>query len=209
MPKPTFLSSKQFPLPRQFQCFFFTFTCSVFYCQMQKTMNTWEISGMLIVKWPFTIKIRTCKQASKPQTKIFGFPFCGLVFSPLICCFIATQYRVFDKILSRWQKLWSRWRRKQTCGKGVTCKCEFLEKFGCIECISSILEQKLECLNRTQTSLNFGFIIQWQHMITLFFYFKTSRTFLFLHFMFLISVSNVVKTWCLILQAVQVIRTHS
>ena len=30
--------------------------------------------------------------------------------------------------------------------------------------------------------------------------FKTSRTFLFLHFTFLIRASNVVKTWCLILQ---------
>ena len=33
---------------------------------------------------------------------------------------------------------------------------------------------------------------------------KTSRTFLFLHFTFLIRASNVVKTWCLILQVVQV-----
>ena len=171
-----FLSSKQFPLPRQFQCFFFTFTRNAFYCQTQKTVNTWEISGMLIVKWPFTIKTRTCKPVSKPQTKIIGFPFCGLLFWPLICCFIATQYRVFDKI----------------------CKREFLEKSECTECISSILEQKLECLNRTQTSFNFGFIIQWQHTITLFFYFKTSGTFLFkLHFTFLIHVLNVVKTWCL------------
>ena len=39
--------------------------------------------------------------------------------------------------------------------------------------------------------------------------FKTSRTFLFLHFTFLIRASNVVKTWCLILQVLQVIRTHS
>ena len=38
---------------------------------------------------------------------------------------------------------------------------------------------------------------------------KTSRKFLFLHFTFRICASNVVKTWCLILQAVQVIRTHS
>ena len=177
MPKPTwsFCLQNNSPFLDKFSAFFFTFTCSAFYCQMQKTMNTWEISGMLIVKWPFTIKIRTCKQVSKPQTKIVGFPFCGLVFSPLICCFIATQYRVFDKI----------------------CKHEFLEKFECTECISSILEQKLECLNRTQTSLNFGFIIQWQHMITLFFYFKTSRAFLFkLHFTFLIHALNVVKTWC-------------
>ena len=33
---------------------------------------------------------------------------------------------------------------KKTCGKGVTCK-------------HCSLEQKLECLNRTQTLLNFGF----------------------------------------------------
>ena len=39
--------------------------------------------------------------------------------------------------------------------------------------------------------------------------FKTSRTFLFLHFTFRIRASNVVKTWCLILQVVQVIQTHS
>ena len=39
--------------------------------------------------------------------------------------------------------------------------------------------------------------------------FKTSRTFLFLHFTFLIRASNVVKTCCLILQVVKVIRTHS
>ena len=30
---------------------------------------------------------------------------------------------------------------------------------GHLECIFSILEQKLECLNRTQTSLNFGFFL--------------------------------------------------
>ena len=85
-----------------------------------------------------------------------------------LACRPANNFRVFDKILSRWQKLWSRWRRKQTRGKAATCEREFLEKFECIECISSILEQKLECLNRTQTSLIFGFIIQWQHMHILF-----------------------------------------
>ena len=59
------------------------------------------------------------------------------------------QLRVFDKILNRWQKLWSGWRTKQTHGEVVTCKREFLEKFECIGCISSILElQKLEFLNR-------------------------------------------------------------
>ena len=39
--------------------------------------------------------------------------------------------------------------------------------------------------------------------------FKMSRTFLFLHFTFLIRASNVVKTWCLILQVVQVKKTNS
>ena len=177
MPKPTFLSSKQFPLPRQFQCFFSLLLAVLFTVKCRKPRTPEKFQECCqIVRWPFTIKIRTCKQVSKPQTKIIGFPFCGLVLSPLICCFIATQYRVFDKI----------------------CKREFLEKFECTECISSILEQKLECLNRTQTSLNFGFIIQWQHTITLFFYFKTSGTFLFkLHFTFLIHAVNVVKTWCL------------
>ena len=36
--------------------------------------------------------------------------------------------------------------------------------------------------------------------------FKTSRTFLFLDFTFLIRASNVLKTWCLILQVFQLIR---
>ena len=39
--------------------------------------------------------------------------------------------------------------------------------------------------------------------------FKMSRTFLFLHFTFLIRASNVVKTWCLTLQVVQVKKTNS
>ena len=85
-----------------------------------------------------------------------------------LACRPANNFRVFDKILSRWQKLWSRWRRKQTRGKGATCEHKFLDKFECIECLASILEQKLQCLNKKQTSLNFGFIIQWQHMHTLF-----------------------------------------
>ena len=153
-----FLSWKQFPLPRQYQCFFFSLSLAMpFTVKCRKPWSPEKYQECRqIVKWPFTIKIRTCKQVSKPQTKIIGFPFCGLLFSPLICCFIATQYRDFDKILSRWQKLWSKWRRKQTRGKVATCKREFLEKFECVECISSILEQKLECLTRTQTSLNFG-----------------------------------------------------
>ena len=35
-------------------------------CETQKTVNTWKISGMLIVWWP--IMLRKCEQTSKPQT---------------------------------------------------------------------------------------------------------------------------------------------
>ena len=38
------------------------------YCETQKTVNTWKISGMLIVRWPITITFRTREQTSKPQT---------------------------------------------------------------------------------------------------------------------------------------------
>ena len=37
------------------------------------------------------------------------------------------------------------------------CPLEKCSDLGLLECISSILKQKLECLNRTQTSLIFGF----------------------------------------------------
>ena len=40
---------------------------TLYYCQTQKTMITWEISGMLIVYWPITIKFRIRKQTSKPH----------------------------------------------------------------------------------------------------------------------------------------------
>ena len=36
--------------------------------KLRKPVNTWKISGMLIVWWPITIMFRTCKQTSKPQT---------------------------------------------------------------------------------------------------------------------------------------------
>lgn len=37
-----------------------------FYCQTQKTVNPWKISGKLIVYWPIAIKFRICKLTSKP-----------------------------------------------------------------------------------------------------------------------------------------------
>ena len=36
--------------------------------KLRKPVNTWNISGMLIVWWPITIMFRTCKQTSKSQT---------------------------------------------------------------------------------------------------------------------------------------------
>ena len=38
------------------------------YRQTLKTVNTWKISGILIVYWRITIKFRTRKQTAKPQT---------------------------------------------------------------------------------------------------------------------------------------------
>ena len=51
-----------------------------YYCQTQKTVNIWKISGMLIVYWPITIKFRICKQTSKPQNNYH----CCLRFSYLV-----------------------------------------------------------------------------------------------------------------------------
>ena len=45
-----------------------------------KTVNTWKISGMLIVYWPITIKFRLRMQSSKPQTNYH----CCLLFSYLV-----------------------------------------------------------------------------------------------------------------------------
>ena len=102
--------------------------------------------------------------------------FAGWVTEQLTCPFgfillsfaIRFLIRVFNKVLSRWQKLWIRKRWKKTCicflGTPGACPPENFQNLGLLEYISSILEQKLEFLNRTQTSLNFGFFIQQQHM---------------------------------------------
>ena len=39
-----------------------------FYWQTRETVNTWKISGMLIVYWPIKIKFRIREQTSTPQT---------------------------------------------------------------------------------------------------------------------------------------------
>ena len=51
------------------------------FCKIQKTVNTWKFSGMLIVWWPITIMFRTCEQTSKPQTSDHN---CCLRFSFLM-----------------------------------------------------------------------------------------------------------------------------
>ena len=66
------------------------------YCQTQKTMKTWKISGMLIVYWPITIKFTIHKQTSKPQPNYH----CCLQFSYLapywlISCNTITLHKYF------------------------------------------------------------------------------------------------------------------
>ena len=53
-----------------------------------------------------------------------------------------------------------RWKRKLLGGPGA-CPLEKFWDLVLLVCISSILERKLECLNRTQTSLIFGFGRGW------------------------------------------------
>ena len=64
-----------------------------------------------------------------------------------------SHHRVFNKILSRWQKLWSRWRRK----KNLWQRSNLPVPKGLV---TRKIFTRVECLNRTQTSLNFGFFIQ-------------------------------------------------
>ena len=76
-----------------------------------------------------------------------------------------TSSRVFNKILSEALD-------PEVGGEGQNlrqrCNLQVRVYRKLLECISSILEQKLDCLNRTQTSLKFGFFFQWQYMNTLF-----------------------------------------
>ena len=57
------------------QPFFLLYSFTIYYyCQTQKTVNTWKIPGMLIVYRPITIKFRIRKQTSKPQ---FNYSCCS------------------------------------------------------------------------------------------------------------------------------------
>ena len=83
----------------------------------------------------------------------------SLKWTPGVC---HCHYRVFNKVFSRWQKCWSRWRRKKLMAWLASAESRSYQKFwnqGLLKWISSILEQKLECLKRTQTSLNFSFFV--------------------------------------------------
>ena len=111
--------------------------------------------------------------------------FAGWVIEQLRCpfCFtlllfpinVVMGYQGFNKVLSWWQKLWRSWRWKKLTPVSRAVQGhnppppphpppENLWNLGVLEYISRILEQKLELLNRTQTSLNFGFFIEWQQM---------------------------------------------
>ena len=103
-----------------------------------------------------------------------------LFYFALIPVNVVVGYQVFSKVFSRWQKLWRRWRWKKLAPvsravQGLTppppppAPLENFWNLGLSQYISSILEQELEFLNRTQTSLNFGFFIQWQQMNNFFF----------------------------------------
>ena len=69
----------------------------VIYCQTRgKTVNTWKISGMLIVYWSITIKFRTREQTSKPQTIYrFRLRFSYLVPHWFISCNTITFHKYF------------------------------------------------------------------------------------------------------------------
>ena len=92
----------------------------------------------------------------------------SLFFLLLFAMNVVMGYQGFNKVLSRWQKLWSRQRLKKVTPVSRAAQAHSLpENFwnlDLLEYISSILEQNLELLNRTQTSLNFGFFIHRQQM---------------------------------------------
>ena len=89
---------------------------------------------------------------------------------------VVKGYQGFNKVLSRWQKLWSgqRW-KKLTPVSGVVqahALPENVWNLDLLEYISSVLDQKLEFLYGTQKSSNFGFFIQRQHMNDITYSFK-------------------------------------
>ena len=102
----------------------------------------------------------TCTKKASPRIRFIQYFICDAL-RKMFCPKFKALYRVFDKILKRWQKLWSRRRTgKNILGNlhALNWKREFLERIrlgacllekfwnlGLLECISSIPVQKLEC----------------------------------------------------------------
>lgn len=66
------------------------------YCQT-KTMNTWNILGMIIVLWPIKAKIRTHAQVTTSEITVAA---CSLVFPRLINSSLATHVQWQSKNIS-------------------------------------------------------------------------------------------------------------
>ena len=88
------------------------------------------------------------------------------VFDP--CTVSKFHFSGFNKILSRWQKLWSKWRTKKLVARVQLVS--FWKNFEIWASNNAVpaFWSKIRVFVRTQTSLNFGSFIQWQHMNTLF-----------------------------------------
>ena len=84
--------------------------------KLRKPVNTWKISGMLIVWWPITIMFRTWKQTSKPQTNYccclrFSFLMPYWLIPPNTVTFYkyfwCSQFCEFHSKLQNTEWLWS------------------------------------------------------------------------------------------------------
>ena len=61
-----------------------------FYSATRRIVNTWNISGIFIVLWPITAKLRA-RDLAKKNHKLINVLACGLVFSHLIGFSLARQ----------------------------------------------------------------------------------------------------------------------
>ena len=121
------------------------------YCQIQKTVNTWKISGMLIVYWPITIKFRIRKLTSKPQTNYR----CSLRFS-----YLAPYWLISRNTITFHKYFW--------CSRF----CEFHSNWNCqVIMINRRADRRPTVLTGCQKSTNdlvlmlklFTFIVSWRN----------------------------------------------